>query len=213
MKPENPEAFKLGQSPNPADSPRLGAGRKGEILRAAAAVFGKKGYDAGSMRDIASRVGVSEPALYRHFSGKEALFLALLEVMAEQVRGEAMRLISQLEAARLREQIVEALTDRRRLIATYLPVIRTVFSAVAFNEVFLARYRELVVLPMQQTFLDRAEQLDRDFGIERDPAERQASVRALMALIVGYFVSSAVLADEPEEAMADAVLNVMGYRV
>ena len=38
-------------------------GRRGEILDAALAVFGEKGYEAGTMREIARRVGVTEPAI------------------------------------------------------------------------------------------------------------------------------------------------------
>ena len=81
----------------------LEPGRKGEILGAAAGVFAERGYDGGSMRDIAVRVGVTEPALYRHFPGKEALFLALMRAggagacatrpsaLVDGVRPETMR--------------------------------------------------------------------------------------------------------------------------
>ena len=41
----------------------LEPGRRGEILGAAAEVFAERGYESGSMRDIAARVGVSEPSL------------------------------------------------------------------------------------------------------------------------------------------------------
>jgi AcrR family transcriptional regulator len=37
------------------------------------------GYRAVSTRDIAEAVGVTQPALYHHFGGKEALYVAVLE--------------------------------------------------------------------------------------------------------------------------------------
>lgn len=49
------------------------------ILEAALDLFSHRGYGATSMRDIASRAGVSTGSVYHHFQDKEALFLALIE--------------------------------------------------------------------------------------------------------------------------------------
>ncbi len=55
-----------------------GAGRA-EILTVARQLFMARGYRAVSTRDIAAAVGMTQPALYHHFSGKEALYVAVLE--------------------------------------------------------------------------------------------------------------------------------------
>ncbi|PZF83180.1 TetR family transcriptional regulator [Jiangella anatolica] len=53
---------------------------KGEILAAARAVFGERGYDGASVRAIAAAAGV-DPALVHHYFGtKEKLFLAAMEI-------------------------------------------------------------------------------------------------------------------------------------
>jgi len=49
-----------------------------DILNAAAAEFVEKGFAAARMEDIAARVGVSKPIIYRHFATKDALFKALI---------------------------------------------------------------------------------------------------------------------------------------
>jgi TetR/AcrR family transcriptional regulator, fatty acid metabolism regulator protein len=49
------------------------------ILQATADVLTEKGYDAMSMEDVASRVGISRAAIYLHFPSKEDLVLALLQ--------------------------------------------------------------------------------------------------------------------------------------
>lgn len=49
------------------------------ILDAALELFSHRGYGATSMRDIASRAGVSTGSVYHHFADKEAIFQALLE--------------------------------------------------------------------------------------------------------------------------------------
>jgi TetR/AcrR family transcriptional regulator, fatty acid metabolism regulator protein len=49
------------------------------ILHAASEALVEKGYDAMSMEDIASRVGISRAAIYLHFPSKEDLVLALFQ--------------------------------------------------------------------------------------------------------------------------------------
>ena len=67
------------------------AERERQIVDAAVAVFGERGYANTSMEAVAERVGVTKPVLYTHFGSKEGLLLAaigraraeLLEVVAE----------------------------------------------------------------------------------------------------------------------------------
>lgn len=49
------------------------------ILQAAEQVLAEQGYDAMSMEEIASRVGISRAAIYLHFPSKENLILALIQ--------------------------------------------------------------------------------------------------------------------------------------
>ncbi|HEU4630491.1 MAG TPA: helix-turn-helix domain-containing protein [Gemmatimonadaceae bacterium] len=52
---------------------------KREILRAALRLFGERGLAATSIRDIADESGYTNPALYKHFAGKDELALYLFE--------------------------------------------------------------------------------------------------------------------------------------
>lgn len=56
--------------------------RRDQILAAAGSCFARHGFSATSMPDIASVAGLSVGALYRYFTSKEQLFLA---VVAERV--------------------------------------------------------------------------------------------------------------------------------
>lgn len=49
--------------------------RKAQILTAAAEAFSERGYHAVGIDDIAATLGISGPALYRHFPTKYALFV------------------------------------------------------------------------------------------------------------------------------------------
>jgi AcrR family transcriptional regulator len=52
---------------------------KQQILRAAMKLFSAQGLDATTIRDIARESGYTNPALYKHFAGKEELALHLFE--------------------------------------------------------------------------------------------------------------------------------------
>ena len=52
---------------------------KREILRAAMKLFSEHGLAATSIRDIAQESGYTNPALYKHFAGKDELALHLFE--------------------------------------------------------------------------------------------------------------------------------------
>lgn len=56
--------------------PRRPKDRKAQIVRAAARAFSERGYHAVGVDEIAAEVGISGPALYRHFANKYALLVA-----------------------------------------------------------------------------------------------------------------------------------------
>lgn len=67
---------------------RAKAERSDAILRATAHLFAERGYNGVSLEDIGAAVGVSGPAVYRHFAGKQALLGAVLvEVSRDLVDG------------------------------------------------------------------------------------------------------------------------------
>lgn len=51
-----------------------GAGRRAQVLAAAAREFSAKGYEASSLRDIAAAAGVLAGSIYYHFQSKDDLF-------------------------------------------------------------------------------------------------------------------------------------------
>jgi AcrR family transcriptional regulator len=59
--------------------------RRAQIARASAEAFSAVGYHGVTMEDIASRVGVSAPALYRHYSGKYELFRGAVLSLGQQL--------------------------------------------------------------------------------------------------------------------------------
>lgn len=67
-----------------------GAQTRRDILRAAVARFGRDGYRATSVADIAREAGVGGTVPYAYFANKEALFLAAVDEDAAAVIHEAL---------------------------------------------------------------------------------------------------------------------------
>ena len=73
---------------------RMSAGQRREsILKAAIEVFTTAGYRAGKVSDVAARVGVTEPVIFQNFGSKAALFAAVLDRVAEDLRTELDTLV------------------------------------------------------------------------------------------------------------------------
>lgn len=80
----------LGATNDPAGRPgdrirRRPKDRKAQITRAAAEAFSAQGYHATSMEAIATRVGISAPALYRHYPSKYHMFAVVVGTLGQQL--------------------------------------------------------------------------------------------------------------------------------
>lgn len=51
---------------------------KERILQKALQLFAQKGYMATSMSDIAKQLGITKPALYKHYASKQAIFDSII---------------------------------------------------------------------------------------------------------------------------------------
>lgn len=58
---------------------------RARIVTAALRMFGERGFDAASTRDIATSAGVNAPALQYYFDNKEGVYLACVEHIAKRV--------------------------------------------------------------------------------------------------------------------------------
>ena len=87
---------------------RAKAERRDAILIAAAELFGARGYSGVSLEDIGAAVGVSGPAVYRHFAGKQALLGALLVAVSDDLVNGGRRVVDvETDASRRMAGLVE----------------------------------------------------------------------------------------------------------
>lgn len=67
---------------------------KRRILHAALALFARQGLEGTSIREIGLAAGTTNPALYKHFAGKEALALHLFIVCYRELWGRLQAAIA-----------------------------------------------------------------------------------------------------------------------
>jgi TetR/AcrR family transcriptional regulator len=124
---------------------------KSRILSDVIPLFAEKGYDQVTIREIATRAGITPGALYHHFSGKQELYLAAMkQAFADRARHVTESLsidASPIERLRnliyrfcvqlsrdtvftrlIHREILEGDEERLRLVVD--EVFRDVFSAV-----------------------------------------------------------------------------------
>lgn len=87
---------------------RAKAERTDAILRQAARLFAERGYNGVSLEDIGAAVGVSGPAVYRHYAGKQALLGSVLVKVSDDLVAGGTRVS---EAATSDDGRMQALID------------------------------------------------------------------------------------------------------
>ncbi len=77
-----------------APQQRIAAPRRGrpgydrdQVLEIAVALFNEQGYDATSVADLATRLGLTKSALYHHFDSKEQLLALALDEALSRLEG------------------------------------------------------------------------------------------------------------------------------
>jgi AcrR family transcriptional regulator len=65
--------------------------RRAEILAAAAELFARHGFHGASIGDLGRAVGLTGPALYRHFRGKDAVLAQMLLDISDRLLAEGTR--------------------------------------------------------------------------------------------------------------------------
>lgn len=69
------------------------------LIKAGIEVFGQQGYEGASNRELADAAGVNQALIAYHFDGKEGLYLAVFESMAQSIGGQFEQLAGEMEAA------------------------------------------------------------------------------------------------------------------
>ncbi|HEY4224869.1 MAG TPA: TetR/AcrR family transcriptional regulator [Pseudolysinimonas sp.] len=168
------------------------AQRREKYLAAAGHLFAERGYRAVSIEELGAAVGVSGPALYRHFPSKEAMLVELLLDSSE-------RLMAGFEATVAEER--PDLETLRSLIAFHVDF------ALSERDVIRIQDRELANLPAETTHRVREVQRRYIQGWQRIVARLRPEL-ADPELEVRMHAVFGVLNSTPHNAKLDAATDV-----
>jgi AcrR family transcriptional regulator len=177
--------------------------RDKQILQAAAKLFFERGFDGVGVDEIGARAGVTGPAIYRHFSGKDEVLAALLDEAMDGLLvatgGGPADPFGELEHL-VRTQAKYAL-ENRQLTSIYAREERSL--AQPFRRRFDARKREYI-----KRWVDC---LSRCFP-DRDAEDLTVAVHAAFGLLNGVGGWPATVARTPRATDILAGLALEGLR-
>lgn len=191
----------------PFDPTRLSP-RQVEILGHAVDLLREQGLAGLTVRRLADRIGFSEAALYRHFSDKQDLLVALVGRLAEQRLLGPMRKIAGDESRPVRERI-EAIVELQLTNLVDLEGVPLLFLAEALatqDERLLARARW--VIGSQGAIVSA---LLARLPREPDAPPPEALVLPLFGLGAGTALRFRLAAGPSEHPDLDSVLGLARY--
>ena len=155
------------------------------ILDVAEDLFAAQGYDGTSLRQIADGVGIKEPGLYNHFSGKQSLYEAVLhrglnpmaEALSEHLeRGNGLRDYTDLPAV-----MTDLLLEHPQMAALFQQAL--LGDSTSVGNQLVARWLE--------NLFDKGMLSMQEIGTpeEQNRATLAINVIAMFNLTTGYFLS------------------------
>jgi AcrR family transcriptional regulator len=161
--------------------------RQQQIARAATRLLAKRGWEQVSLAGIAKAVGVVPSAVYRHFSGKDQVLDAVLDLVAQSFQ-------TNLQAARGATtnpvaQLQQALARHVDLIASGVPVPRIILCEDVFTGSPRHRRR---VQAIYQAYLGEIAAIIRD-GQNQNLIRRELAADTLSLMWLGLVQTPAIL--------------------
>lgn len=156
------------------------ANRRALLLERAAALFAERGFAAVTTAELGDAVGVSGPALYKHFASKEAILAELLLDASERLLDGCRRLLAVAGAASDPREVLG------ELIAFHLDF------AVAAPDVIRIQDRELAGLPadvsrrvrtLQRTYVSEWDAVLSRARPDLSPPERETRLLGVFGIL------------------------------
>lgn len=175
--------------------------KEAAIVRAAAKLFGEKGYEATHTAEIAAAAGVTERTLFRYFPSKEKLykrviFPALLGAAVPRALTDAGRLFAS-DAESFADWHHTVLKLRLAAARQATPQYRMLIAALMTNDELRPKiieiWKEHVLPPLLATVRRYQER-----GQLRPDLRPQTVARAIISLNLGYIFARALIAPDAQ---------------
>jgi len=176
--------------------------RRDDILREAARLFAAHGFRGVSIEQLGAAVGISGPAIYRHFSGKNAILAAMLVGASEKLNADG---VAAVRASRTPREALERLVALHVTFALDEPHLIVVQDRDLAN---LPRAEEHRVRRLQRSYVETWASVLRGVDAGLGVADSRARAHAMFGLLN----STPHSATELNRAAVAAILRDMSLR-
>ncbi|MFJ9539001.1 TetR/AcrR family transcriptional regulator [Streptomyces sp. NPDC101225] len=192
--------------------------RRRQILDGAAVCFARNGFHATSMQDVLKEVDLSAGAVYRYFSGKDALIAAIVgEVLGQVHEGfeEAARSAPPPPPDVLVSSVLSRVLATKESVTVdgrpaFPRLVVQVWTETLRNDELASLLREGYGA-VQQTWARIAEAYQ-DAGMMRPDVTPDHVARTMMAAAMGFLAQQALFGPAPAEILRDGLRGLMSVR-
>lgn len=184
---------------------RAKAERHDSLLHEAAALFAERGFDGVSLEDIGSSVGITGPAVYRHFPSKRALLGAILRRASERLLTGGRRVLAR--EAGPRDQLRELIDFHVEFALADAEVIRVQdrdFARLSDDD-------RHVVRRLQREYVELWTDVLARLHPDRAAADLRVRAHAGFGLINSTPYSVRALRDVPSDEAVHDILSDMAF--
>ncbi|MBN9177321.1 MAG: TetR family transcriptional regulator [Microbacterium sp.] len=184
---------------------RAKAERYDALLQEAARLFAAHGFDGVSLEDLGAAVGITGPAVYRHFSSKKALLGAVLRRASEGLLTGGRRVVA---------VDGEPVAQLRDLIDFHVEFALADADVIRVHDRDLARLSDddrHVVRRLQREYVELWTDVLERLHPDRDAADLRVRAHAGFGLINSTPHSVRGLRDVPDDAVVHDILADMAF--
>jgi len=170
--------------------------RREQILETAAGLFAERGYHGVSVNDIGEACGISGPALYKHFAGKE-------DLLAQSLTSISERLLS--EGRRRRAEAPDASAALDALVAWHVEFALTHPALIVIQDrewSNLPEQAQAAVRELQLAYIDAWVETLRELRPDLDRGTARAATQAVFGLINSTPHSARISSDSMARLLA-----------
>ncbi len=165
---------------------KSGEMRRGEILATTREIIFNEGFSNFTIRSVAGRIGISEAAIYRHFSNKEELMLGLLDSLFIPWRASLDELV---------QEDLDTISKLQKLVQLHLHhlVDRQLNPVLFFSEAIRPENKRLLEkLNSNMQCLNQTIQKILEQGCEQKAFKSEIDVVASAACILGILQTTVI---------------------
>jgi len=140
--------------------------RQLEIIRASVLLIAQGGIQKLTIKNIASQLSISEPALYRHFSCKLDILSAILDFFADNARSHLSSIASQKLTPI--QKITEVITSHCDNFSTNPAMVVVIFSEEIFRQNDSLSVRVASIMGSHQKMVEECIKQGQAIGMIRD---------------------------------------------